>query len=172
MQLKCTHTCPLTSMHIKGKQNKLANIPSRSFGSNPVWTCKSDDDLLTLFNTHFPLPQQQSWTFDRSSYAVVTRVTSILQMKPFELDDWRRLPTRGKCAGKIGAPMPKTWAWIRTYNRCNFQPESDVLQGLQRKKEQISMVMDNRSRVAQSLALLQSLARRSLWPATKTQQKA
>ncbi len=107
LRLKSTHTCPLTPLHIKGIRNKIVDIPSRSFGSDPAWKCTSDAELLTLFNNHFPLPQQQSWTVYRPSYAVVTRVTSILQMKPFALDDWRRLPTRGKCAGEIGAPMSK-----------------------------------------------------------------
>jgi hypothetical protein len=158
LRLKSTHTCPQTPLHIEGIRNKIADIPSRLFGSNPT-TCNSDADLLTLFNNHFPLPQQQSWTVYRLSYAAVTRVTSILQMKPFVLDDWRRLPTRGKCAGEIGAPMSNTWEWIRTYNRCHMQPESDVLQGLQREHKQGSTDTDDRSRVAQSLALSRPLAR-------------
>jgi hypothetical protein len=171
LRLKSTHTCPLTPLHIEGIHNKIADIPSRSFGSNPTM-CNSDADLLTLFNNHFPLPQQKSWTVYHLSYAAVMHVTSILQMKPFALDDWRRLPTRGKCAGEIGAPMSNTWEWIRTYNRCHMQPESDVLQDSQRKHEQGSMDTANRSRVAQSLALSRPLARRSLWPATKTRQKS
>jgi hypothetical protein len=54
--LKAMHTCPLTPMHIKGKCNKIANVPLQSFGSNSAWKCTSDADLLTLLNTRFPLP--------------------------------------------------------------------------------------------------------------------
>jgi hypothetical protein len=96
LHLKIMHTCPLTPMHIEGIRNKIADMPSHLFGSNPAWTCTSDAELLTLFNTHFPLPQQRSWTVYRLNCAGVTHVTSILRMKPFTLDDWRQLPTRGR----------------------------------------------------------------------------
>jgi hypothetical protein len=101
--LKTMHARPLTPMHIKGKCNTIANVLSRSFGSNPAWTCTSDSDLLTLFNTCFLLPSKQSWTVYRLNYTVVMRMICTLRMKPFVLDDWRRLPTRGRCVGKIGA---------------------------------------------------------------------
>ena len=159
-------------MHIEGIRNKLSNIPLRLFGSNPAWKCNSDAELLTLFNCLFSLPQQQSWTIYRLNYAVATRVTSVLQMKPFVLEDWRQLPTRGRCAGKIGAPTSNTWAWICTSNMCHMQPESGVSQGLQRKHEQGSTDMDNKYRVAQSMAQLRPLDRQSLWPATKIQLKS
>ncbi len=128
--LKTMHTCPLTSLHIEGVRNKIPDMPSRSFGSNPTWTCTSDAELLTLFNTHFPLPQQQSWTVYRLNCAAVTCLTSILQMKPFALDDWRRLPTRGRCIGVIGAPASNTWEWTHTNNRSHTPHGSDALQDL------------------------------------------
>ncbi len=54
--LKAMHACPLAPMHIKEKRNKIANVPLRSFGSNPAWKCTDDAESLTLFNNHFPLP--------------------------------------------------------------------------------------------------------------------
>jgi hypothetical protein len=152
LHLKTMHTCPLTPMHIKGIRNKIADMPSHSFGSNPAWTCTSDADLLTLFNTHFPLPQQQSWTVYRLNCAAVTHVTSILRMKPFALDNWRHLPTRGRCVGITGAPMSNTWAWIRTYNRSHMPHKSNASQDLQHAHEQGSTDTDDRSRVERSLA--------------------
>jgi hypothetical protein len=156
------HTCPLTPLNIEGVRNKIADRPSRSFGSNPTWTCTSDAELLTLFNTHFPLPQQQSWTVYRLNCAAVTRVTSILQMKPFTLDNWWRLPTRGRCVSVIGAPTSNTWEWTCTYNRSHMPHGSDALQDLQHGHEQGSTDMDNRFRVAQSLALSWLLTRQLL----------
>jgi hypothetical protein len=157
--LKAMHVCPLTPMHIKGKHNKIADVPSRSFGSNPAWKCTDDAELLTLFNTCFPLPQQQSWTVYRPNCAVVTCLISALWMKHFALDAWRQLPIRGRCAGKIGAPMSNTWAWIRTYSKSHTQHESNASWDLQPTHKQGSMDMDDRSRVAQSLALSRPLAR-------------
>jgi hypothetical protein len=40
LQIKSTHTCPLTPLHIAGTHNAMTDIPSRLFGSNPVWHCK------------------------------------------------------------------------------------------------------------------------------------
>jgi hypothetical protein len=169
--LKAMHACPLTPMHIKGKHNAIVDIPSRLFGSNPAWTCASNSDLLTLFNNRFPFTEKHSWTVYRPNCAVAMHVISTLRMKPFVLDNWRRLPTRGKCVGDIGAPMSNTWAWIRIYNKSHIPHGSDVSQDLQPEHEQVSMGTDDRSRVAGSLALSRPLARQSLWPATKTQQR-
>jgi hypothetical protein len=94
--LKTMHACPLTPMHIKGKRNKIADVLSRLFGSNPAWKCTDNAELLTLFNSCFPLPQQQSWTVYRPNCAVVTCVISALRIKHFALDAWRRLPIRGR----------------------------------------------------------------------------
>jgi hypothetical protein len=99
------------------------------------------------------------------------RMISALWMKHFVVDAWRRLPIRGRCVGKIGVPMSNTWALIRTYSKYHTQHKSDASQDLQPSDEQGSMDTDNRSRVAQSLALSWPLARQSLWSATKTRQR-
>ena len=72
--LKTMHACPLTPLHIEGKQNVIANEPSRLFSSNPAWTCMFYLDLLTLFNTRFLLPMQQSWTIYHPNCALVMHV--------------------------------------------------------------------------------------------------
>ena len=116
LRVKQQKACPFTSMHVAGKSMAIADIPSRSFGSNPSWHCKSDDDLLTLFNSIFPLPLQQSWTVFHLDYRTAMRVISALRMKPFVLDEWRRLPLPGRLVGKIGQPTSHLWDSIRTYN--------------------------------------------------------
>jgi hypothetical protein len=85
--LKIMHACPLTPLHIEGVQNAIANVPSGSFGSNLAWTCKSDSELLTLFNTRFPFPSKQSWTVYRLNCAMVMHVILALRMQPFILDN-------------------------------------------------------------------------------------
>jgi hypothetical protein len=61
LRLKKLRCCPLTPQHIKGKENTITGIPSRLFGSVPQWHFKSNNDLETFFNSHFPLPNQTSW---------------------------------------------------------------------------------------------------------------
>jgi len=45
--LKLNRTCPITPLHIAGEENSMSNIPSRSFGSEPKWHCKSNTKLLS-----------------------------------------------------------------------------------------------------------------------------
>ncbi len=42
--LKKLCCCPLTSQHIKGKENSITDIPSCSFGSVPQWHFKWNND--------------------------------------------------------------------------------------------------------------------------------
>ena len=72
MWMKHRGACPITPVHIPGVENSMTDIPSRSFGSVAEWYCKTDNDLLTLFNARFPLPGQASWTvFQLTSKASV-----------------------------------------------------------------------------------------------------
>jgi hypothetical protein len=170
MHLKTNQTCPLTSMHIPGHQNTIVDVPSHSFGSHPAWHCATDSDVLTLFNSMFPLPNQQSWTVFSPNYEVAMQVISVLQMQPFKLNGWRQLPKVGKHVGKIGAPMSGLWEWIPTCNTPLSKPASDASQALLPAQKQVSMAGDKRCKVALSMAQSQPLARQSPWPAMIIQQ--
>jgi hypothetical protein len=87
LRAKQQKACPFMPIHIEGKRNAIADIPSRSFGSNPTWHCDTEDKLLTLFNLTFPLPLQKLWTVFCLSSKAVTRVISALRMQPFMLDN-------------------------------------------------------------------------------------
>jgi hypothetical protein len=131
MHLKIQRACPLTPMHIEGKCNAIADIPSRLFGSNPLQKCETDSDLLTLFNSMFHLPNQQLWTIFHLNCELVTRVTSALQMRPFKLDDWRQLPKIGRHVGNIGVHTSTLWEWIHTCSIQSSRHKFDASQGLQ-----------------------------------------
>jgi len=149
---KLNGTCPITPLHIAGEENSMTDIPSRSFGSEPKWHCKSNTDLLTL------------WTVFQISYAVGMRVTSVLQMKDFTLEEWWRLPKVGKHVGAVGWPMLHLWEWTLSYRTLNSLSESASLQALQGESVQANMVKENRSKLEASLAQSRPLARRLLWP--------
>lgn len=76
-------------LHIAGDQNAMKDILSYLFGSKLKWHFKSELAFLTFFNDSFPLPCQNSWMLCQPTSAIATRVISILQMKPFMMDDWR-----------------------------------------------------------------------------------
>ena len=171
MRLKQSDTCPLTQVHIPGKQNQMTDIPSCAFGSVAEWHCKTHDELLTLFNSKFPLPGQASWTVFQISSELATRVISVLLMRPTTLAEWRRLPKSGKHIGSIGKPMSGLWEWTLTFRECPTSTESGSLQDSWRGCDRGVTVEDAASRLAQSLALSRPLARRSLWPVSGTQQR-
>jgi hypothetical protein len=117
LRMKARKACPLIMSHIEGKKNEIADVPSRSFGSNKEWHCESNPQFLSLFNSFFPLPNQTSWTVFQMNYDTVTRITSILQMTRFELEEWRRLPVIGSHVGTIGSASANLWESIYTCRR-------------------------------------------------------
>ncbi len=164
LRLQLAKASPLTPMHIAGVNNSLTDIPSRSFGSDAAWHCKTDNDLLTLFNSTFPLPTQASWTVYHISSAIATRVISILQMKVFTADEWRRLPKKGGYIGTIGSPMSTLWEWTHTFNKRPTNTEYVPCLDLPPAFEWEHMADGSKYALERSIALSQPLARRSLWP--------
>ena len=171
LRLQLAKASPLTPMHISGVNNSLTDIPSRSFGSNPDWYCKTDTQLLTLFNSTFPLPQQGSWTVFHLSSAIAMRVISILRMRAFTAAEWRRLPKKGRLTGSVGSPMSSLWEWTHTFNKPRTDTEFVPCLDLPHESELECMVASGRLKLEQSLALSRPLARRSPWTAESIQQK-
>ena len=171
LRLQLARASPLTPMHIAGVNNSLTDIPSRSFGSVAAWHCTSDTQLLTLFNSTFPLPNQASWTIYHISSKLAMRVISILRMKPFTADEWRRLPEKGRFIGSVGSPMSSLWDWTHTFAKRRTTTEYVPFLDLPPELDQEHMAATNRSELAQSIAQSRPLARRSLWPGASIQQK-
>jgi hypothetical protein len=171
LRLKLNGTCPLTPLHIAGEENAMTDIPSRSFGSNKKWHCKTNTDLLTLFNSTFPLPEQTSWTAFQLTYAIDMRVTSVLQTTDFTLEEWWRLPRVGKIVGTAGPPMSGLWEWTLTYRKPRLPSMSDSSQGLQVGSGPDTTVEENKYKLAAYLAQSRPLDRRLLWPRIQTPQK-
>jgi hypothetical protein len=89
--LNIKKTCLLTPIHIPGVENALTHIPSCSFGSMTEWECKTDNNLLTLFNQKIPLPNQVLWTVFQFGIGMTTRMISALRMKGITLAEWQGL---------------------------------------------------------------------------------
>ena len=171
LRLQLTKASPLTPLHIAGVNNSLTDIPSRSFGSEPAWHCTNDDQLLTLFNSTFPLPKQGSWTVFHLSSEIAMRVISILRMKVFTAEEWRRLPKKGKLIGSVGSPMSSLWEWTHTFNKRRTNTEFEPFLDLPHGCDPAHMAADGKFALAQSVAQSRPLARRSLWPEESTPQK-
>ena len=165
LRMKQCQVSPLTAFHISGKKNAMTDIPSRSFGSEPKWHCKTEKELLTLFDASFPLPHQNSWTVFQISSGLKSRILSALRMKVFEMEEWRRLPKPGRHIGRIGTPTASLWDWTLTYREeehgksLSWQSEPTW-----HRSEEASGAMAARSELVQYLRRSRPLMRRSLWP--------
>ena len=158
LRLQLAKASPLTPMHVAGVNNSLTDIPSRSFGSDVAWHCKTDNDLLTLFNSTFPLPTQASWNVYHISSEIATRVISILRMKAFTADEWRRLPRKGGYIGTIGSPMSTLWEWTHTFNKRHTNTEYVPCLDLPPAFEWEHMADGSKYALERSIALSQPLA--------------
>ncbi len=168
LRLKIKKACPLTPLHVAGKQNSMADMASRSFGSIPKWICTSDASFSQTFNMLFPLPAQNTWTVFCLSNSVYMRVISVLRMTDSTLAEWQRIPKIGQQNGRIGAPMSNLWEWTLTLNLPPIPNELDYSLGLQRERERDTMVAENKSKLQQSLQLSRALARRLHWNVRET----
>ncbi len=164
LRLHLQKASPLTPLHIAGANNAMTDIPSRSFGSEPKWHCKTDADLLHLFNSSFPLPTQASWTVFHPSSAIATRLISVLRMQPFLMDDWRRLPTAGKNTGSVGKPMSHLWDWTHIYRRPHMNTKHKPSQDSRPKYDRDNTADNDKSALEQYIRQSQPLARRYPWP--------
>jgi len=144
----------------------MTDIPSRSFGSEHKWHFKSEHDLLIFFNCNFTLPSQNSWTVCQHTSVIAMRVISVLRMTSFTLDDWRQLPTAEKNIGITGKSTQLLWEWTLTFRVPTSKSGSDSYPVSQHESEQAIMVTENKLKIAQSVARLRPLGRRSRWPVT------
>ena len=103
LRLKMRKASPLTSLHIGGTQNAMTYVPSQSFGSNAKWHCKTDSELLTLFNRPFPLPNKSSWTVFCPTYE-------------FSMRDYMRVADAGFYAGRVEETTKNRELYWRCWN--------------------------------------------------------
>ena len=119
----------LVPLHIAGKDNAMADIPSRAFKTGEYFHAQTD--LVAYFNSHFPLSQQQSWREYAIPNALALRVISCLRGAPSQMESLLKLPKLEKSIGKSGQTTASTAAQHRTSTsapRVNAQLSSQALQ--------------------------------------------
>ena len=161
----------LAALSIAGADNKLADLASRSFkatgtaGNYDLTDCQ----FLTMFNSHFPLTQKQSWLLLRPNTSRTSLVCSILLGETPSTGSWTRLPKCGSDIGLTGSTSAPT--------SCRWTPFSEALRtqhGLQSSKALPDMsvkgarVEDTKSGLDQFQTRYAPSARPSLWTAIPT----
>jgi hypothetical protein len=91
VMLHCNKAGQLTTVHVKGDNNVMANVvscPAKAqklfCASNPL----SDLDFLASFDTMFPLPYQQKWELTEIPLWLRLCVFKTLCGKQLELQQW------------------------------------------------------------------------------------
>jgi hypothetical protein len=109
---RATQAGPFTVASVAGKKNQMADVASRSFH------IRDDACFLTLFQTTFPLPQQQSWKIVHLMPAQISNVTSTLAGKRLPLPRWTTTyEQRTGRAGSSSPPMPAATPTCRTFQK-------------------------------------------------------
>jgi hypothetical protein len=169
LRLQVNRASPLTTLHIEGDQNAMTDIPLHSFGGVQKWYCAHDTDFLAMYNSLFPLPNQELWNLFHLSSRIGTKIISILQTKVINVDVWRRLPRTNKLVGPIGKSLSNLWGWTLTYRGSTTPCAPASSLDSQLGYVQGSLAEDARSQLKRSLQHSRPLARRSPWPWAKTQ---
>ena len=167
---------PLAPAHVAGVLNRMADVASRSFGYKKEWECKSNDDFLTLFDRLFPLPQQCSWQSFRLSSRIITRITDALQMKPFNVLEWKKLPKIGTSISRPGASSCNLGELTRIWeSQCPSQTKCTTSPASEQWSEQANWATESKFELDQYVQRLLPLRRPSRWteaklPSTTTQE--
>jgi hypothetical protein len=170
IRMRYCRASPLTPLHIPGIHNRIADIPSRSYGYKKEWHYESDTEFLHFFNSIFPLPQQGCWQLFILQNTIASRVISLLLQPHAQMHVWLRLPKLGESIGSTGSCMQNLFEHVRTLTRDehHINQKSISLEVSQPVSDQGIMDTENKSPWEQYVQLSQPLVRRSLWKQNTT----
>ena len=107
IRARAMEMCLPSALSVPGASNDMADVASRSFRreSGAVMT---DDELLSHFASHFPLPQSRSWRIVTLDRARISRVVSTLRGERLTMAQWMSLGDGG--SGSSGVVSPRAGA--------------------------------------------------------------
>jgi hypothetical protein len=100
LRLHARRASSLLPMNIAGEDNDMADVVSRSFQGGKFF--ENNSDIVTYFNSHFPLPKPSSWREFQIPPRLVSLVTSSLRGKQLPMESFLRPPEIGKNIGATG----------------------------------------------------------------------
>ena len=118
---KAQQSAPVIILPIAGKQNVMADTASRALNPKEFTTGQgsrqvSHKTFLQVFQSQFPLPQEQKWRQFHLSKKLTTRVTSELVGKRLAMESWQNLPHKGGSIGNTGKNMQQAPTLTPTSN--------------------------------------------------------
>ena len=98
----------------------MADVSSRAFKDGKFF--KASSNLVSFFNSHFPLPKNLSWKEHTLHTDISSRIIACLRGRLLPLAQLQRLPATGKNTGEHGNNMPQNAEWTPTWSHA--QPNS------------------------------------------------
>ena len=128
LRQRICQAAPMYTIHVAGKANDIADIPSRSFRDSHRWNCPSDEQFLCRFASHFQLPQGHQWQLFQVNPKITTRVIDELLQRPMPMDVWHRLPPIGRLFGRndVLTSAPATSTLGSTSRQLHSTPSSNT----------------------------------------------
>jgi len=109
---------PLTTYHLPGVVNTMADEASRSFIMHPL-----DAVFLTMFNSSFPLPQGDSWLLCRLPSKLCGKIYLALLTTTSPLAWWLRTTNSATVIGVTGVPLSQPMS-IHSYKTLHASSNS------------------------------------------------
>ena len=113
------HAGRLTTVHVPGQDNIMADIASRPSKAHALFRCNTptltDPDFLTAFDHMFPLPQQHKWTLTMVPIWLKSNVFATLRGQRLDLRQWMapsRTGTGAPGRSIAGSTLPMTRAHL------------------------------------------------------------
>ena len=167
MRQRTTHSAPPHIASIPGPLNCLADTASRIEkvlhpSSPPLsFTPVSLHELLTLFNSKFPLQQGKSWHGVTIPPALTSLVISSLRQQRLPLQQWMVL--HGATPGQYGANsanLPTSTLGCKDFPALNVRLTSWLLG---KESDADTIVIDGQSRARRSKRLYATFHKDSCW---------
>ena len=155
---------PITPLSIPGVDNKMADLPSRSFHKGGPGNFDLDDsEFLTMFNSDFPLTQNASWLMLGLKTKLSSLVCTLLLSKPVPAGSWLR-PTKSGCViGRTGSPTASGTTWTPFSKEQMLQLNSGCSSPMPSSYETGMLVEETLFASARSKQRLATSARYSVW---------
>lgn len=165
MRARSRRMCLPEAVSIQGKQNDMADVASRSFSAASGYMF-SDAELLTHFNSHFPLPQNRSWRVVTLPPEDISKVVSTLRGQRLTMAQWTS--RGGRSTGATGAPSLNSGESPRSSRVAANQPKPTSCQPLLSGLGRDTTVEATQSLLSQLTELSEPLGRPSNWLADPT----
>ena len=110
LRQRARRTSSLLPIHIKGSENAMADVSSRAFKQGEYFHAATN--ILSFFNSNFPLPQSRSWHEHKVPRKLSWRVISSLLGEQLSMESLTRLPKLGTSIGVTGAATQQNAAQL------------------------------------------------------------